>query len=70
MGRGISTWDHTTNNAAHIFCACGLPSRTITARLIFANLEDFDMLYGHRNDPQGMANALETWDAALPKLLS
>ena len=27
------------------------------------------MLYGHRNDPQGMANALEAWDAALPPLL-
>ena len=27
------------------------------------------MLYGHRNDPRGMATALETWESALPALL-
>jgi phosphopentomutase len=67
-GRGITTWDHTTNNAAHtaaLLCAV----RENDSALIFANLEDFDMLYGHRNNPQGMAGALETWDAALPALL-
>ncbi len=33
--------------------------------LIFANCEDFDMLYGHRNDPAGFAKALVEFDAAL-----
>jgi phosphopentomutase len=33
------------------------------------NLVDFDMLYGHRNDPQGYARALEELDRALPRLL-
>jgi phosphopentomutase len=38
--------------------------------LIFANLVDFDMLYGHRNNPRGYADALEQVDARLPELLS
>ncbi len=33
--------------------------------LIFANCEDFDMLYGHRNDPAGFARCLEVFDAGL-----
>lgn len=33
--------------------------------LVFANCEDFDMLYGHRNDPVGFARSLEAFDAAL-----
>lgn len=67
-GRGITSWDHTTNNPAHI-AALLTAARSNRSQLIFANLEDFDMLYGHRNDPQGMAEALEAWDAALPDLL-
>ncbi|MDO4731951.1 MAG: phosphopentomutase [Bacillota bacterium] len=38
--------------------------------LIFANFVDFDMLYGHRNDAEGYANALAAFDQALPELLS
>lgn len=37
--------------------------------LIFVNLIDFDMLYGHRNNPQGYALALEQFDQWLNKLL-
>jgi phosphopentomutase len=37
--------------------------------LVFANLVDFDMLYGHRNDVEGYARALEAFDAELPRLL-
>lgn len=36
--------------------------------LIFVNLVDFDMLYGHRNDPEGYARALEAFDARLPEI--
>ncbi len=36
---------------------------------VFANCEDFDMLYGHRNDPLGFARALEAFDAALSGIL-
>ncbi len=37
--------------------------------LSFINLVDFDMLYGHRNDPMGYANALNTFDKALGDML-
>lgn len=37
-------------------------------QLIFTNLVDFDMLYGHRRDINGYAKALETFDAMLPKV--
>jgi phosphopentomutase len=37
--------------------------------LIFANLVDFDMKYGHRRDPEGYAAALEAFDQKLPELL-
>ncbi len=67
-GRSITFWDHTTNNAAHT-AALLHAIRNSDCSLIFANLEDFDMLYGHRNDPNGMALALQTWDAALPEIL-
>lgn len=36
--------------------------------LIFVNLVDFDMLYGHRNDVEGYARALEVFDARLPEV--
>ena len=37
--------------------------------LIFANLVDFDVYYGHRNDSHGFANALKEFDDFLPSLL-
>jgi phosphopentomutase len=37
--------------------------------LIFANLVDFDTVYGHRNDVEGYANNLERFDARLPAVL-
>jgi phosphopentomutase len=36
--------------------------------LIFSNLVDFDMLYGHRRDPEGYALALENFDRRLPEI--
>lgn len=55
-------------------------NRDITARtielaksdrtgLVFANLVDFDMLYGHRRNVAGFAGALKAFDDALPQLL-
>jgi phosphopentomutase len=37
--------------------------------LIFANLVDFDAKYGHRRDPEGMAQNLRRFDRRLPQLL-
>lgn len=38
--------------------------------LIFSNLVDFDMLYGHRRDPLGYGKALEAFDARLPEIFA
>ena len=38
--------------------------------LLFVNLVDFDMLYGHRNNPQGYAEALEYFDTFVPEMAS
>lgn len=43
--------------------------RSETQGLIFTNLVDFDMLFGHRNDPRGYADALESFDRRLPELI-
>jgi len=37
--------------------------------LIFSNLVDFDMLYGHRRDTEGYAKALEHFDSRLPEII-
>lgn len=41
-----------------------------TNGLIFTNLVDFDMLYGHRRDPMGYKEALEEFDNYLPEIIS
>lgn len=41
-----------------------------TKGLIFSNLVDFDMLFGHRRDPEGYAAALEHFDARLPEIMA
>ncbi|MBP7331164.1 MAG: phosphopentomutase [Firmicutes bacterium] len=38
--------------------------------LVFTNLVDFDMLYGHRNNPRGYGDALEEFDRWFPQLLN
>ena len=38
--------------------------------LIFVNLVDFDQQYGHRNDVEGYARALEQFDRWLPAFLA
>ena len=37
--------------------------------IIFTNLNDFDMKFGHRNDPSGYAEALKAFDQRLPEIL-
>lgn len=67
LGRGIGDSETTTSNAdgmAKILKAMD----EVDSGLIFANLVDFDMLYGHRNDVEGYGGALEEVDAWLPML--
>jgi phosphopentomutase len=42
----------------------------IDSGLVFANLVDFDAKYGHRRDPQGMAENIKRFDDRLPELLA
>jgi phosphopentomutase len=67
-GRGLATKLHTKSNAEGIELIIQ-ESRRLKSGLIFINLVDFDTLYGHRNDPHGMAGALAEFDAALPRIL-
>ncbi|MCU0722170.1 MAG: phosphopentomutase, partial [Planctomycetes bacterium] len=68
-GRGLTSARHTGNNAegtAELLRLAGEDFRG----LCFANLVDFDMLYGHRRDAEGFGRALEAFDRALPALLA
>jgi phosphopentomutase len=67
LGRGIGPHEKTKSNADGMM-------KTLEAMeeqpdgLIYVNLVDFDMLYGHRNDVEGYARAVEEADAWLPQL--
>jgi phosphopentomutase len=67
-GRGLSESVHTEGNADGLARTEALLGR-VDRGLVFVNLVDFDMLYGHRNDPAGYARALEAFDAFLPRLM-
>lgn len=66
--RGLTRSNHTGNNRDSIEAVIST-IQSGHGTLIFANLVDFDMLYGHRNDARGYACALEEFDAALPRIL-
>jgi phosphopentomutase len=66
--RGLTMSNHTGNNMAGVDAILSFLRQDFEG-LIFANLVDFDALYGHRNNPRGYANALEAFDRRLPKLL-
>jgi phosphopentomutase len=67
LGRGIRDYETTKSNADGM-------EKTLQAMdsfdggLIFVNLVDFDQLYGHRNDVEGYARALEAVDDWLPSV--
>jgi phosphopentomutase len=67
-GRGVGDYATTTGNAN------GMEKLTAAVRerkngLIFCNLVDFDMLYGHRKDVEGFAKSLEEFDRLLATFL-
>jgi phosphopentomutase len=67
-GRGVGDYVTTRSNAEGMEkIAEALGSRP--KGLIFCNLVDFDMLYGHRKDVEGFARSLEQFDAALSGFL-
>ena len=68
-GRGVEKYVTTTGNAD------GMAKLTASLNerksgLIFCNLVDFDMLYGHRKDVEGFAQSLEEFDRLLEPFLA
>jgi len=66
--RGIKLQLKTKSNSEGIEKII-LTSKEKSHSFIFANLVDFDVYYGHRNDPYGFANALKEFDNHLPNIL-
>jgi phosphopentomutase len=66
-GRGFRDVARTQSNEQHWEAMDEAMSSD--ARFVFANFEDFDMKYGHRNDPAGFAKCLEEFDREFAKLL-
>lgn len=67
LNRGITESVKTKSNAGGMK-QIELAMERQAYGLIFANLVDFDMLFGHRNDVEGYAEALEAFDCWLPGL--
>ena len=67
-GRAIAA-RHTTDNADGITAVLEWLN-SAPRGFCFANLVDFDQLFGHRNDVRGFQGALEAFDRALPSLLA
>ncbi len=66
LGRGVSGSRKTRNNADGM--AKTLEAmRDVETGLIFVNLVDFDMQWGHRNDVEGYGAGIEQFDRWLPK---
>ena len=68
-GQGITRSLPTRGNQDGMAQTEGLIDQGVEG-LIFINLVDFDMNFGHRRDPQGYARALEAFDRWLPRLLT
>lgn len=67
-GSGLSVKIHTKDNADGMKQTMAALSH-YPRGLIFTNLVEFDMVWGHRNDPQGYAHALHRFDRQLGELL-
>ena len=65
--KGITKSNHAAGNAKCME-ATFAAMREDFEGLLFVNLVDFDMVYGHRRDVQGYARALETFDAQIPEI--
>ena len=66
LGRGIREFEKTKSNADGLAKTLDAMD-TVQRGMIFVNLVDFDQQYGHRNDVEGYARALEEVDRWLPE---
>lgn len=65
--QGLSEEIHTYDNQEGIAQTIQCIKRNFKG-ILFTNLVDFDMKYGHRNDVNGYANALKTFDQSIPEI--
>ena len=68
-GKGVTEAVHIKNNMDGVDKTLEYMDK-IDNGLIFTNLVDFDMLYGHRNDPKGYGKAIEDFDGRLNEIYS
>ncbi len=70
-GRGVTEHHPAPHNPEALSALGSILGRPPAGprELVFANLVDFDMLWGHRNDPAGYAAGLGAFDEALGRLL-
>ena len=71
-GKGITKSIHTTDNRdgiKNLIKEIHFRKESLSKDLIFANLVDFDMLWGHRRDLPAFRNGLMYFDTMLPKIL-
>ncbi|GAB6170292.1 phosphopentomutase [Clostridium carnis] len=66
-GKGVTKAVHTKNNMDGVDKTLDYMNE-VKEGLIFTNLVDFDMLYGHRNDPKGYGKAIEEFDIRLNEI--
>ena len=68
-GSGVTDMVRTVSNADGIDKTLSWMERDLNG-ICFTNLVDYDMLYGHRNDVEGYAKALTSFDERLPQILA
>ena len=68
-GKGITKKVVSANNKDGVDKLLDIMDKKFTG-LCFANLNDFDTLYGHRRDPEGYAKAIEELDVEIPMILN
>ena len=69
VGQGITDAVHTVSNMDGVDKTIAAMRKRRERGLIFTNLVDFDAKFGHRNNPQGYANALVEFDQRLPEIM-
>lgn len=67
--RGLTASNHAAGNTACLDALAEALKKPRLNGLVFVNLVDTDMLYGHRNDAEGYARALEEIDRRLPEIM-
>jgi phosphopentomutase len=69
-GQDVDSSVTTESNMQGIARTTELLRRADDGSLIFTNLVETDMIWGHRNDPEGFADCLREFDEELPRLLA